>query len=230
MPGPDEDRRRLLLAGGLGALAAACPRLVATALAEDAAPRAKLVDAAGAPLKAASLVPDENYVFLYPHVSTPCLLLRLGHPQAPDAAPAGWPGGVGPDGAVVAYLAVCAHAFSYDSRRTSFVTYAAEGEGADRRQIIGCCAHGSRYDAASGARVVAGPATSPLAAIRLDYAADSDELTATGLVGPPLVDAFFKAYRADLNAEYGRGAYRAPVASTTTVMRLAEYSANVIAC
>jgi hypothetical protein len=44
--------------------------------------------------------------------------------------------------------------------------------------------------------------------VQLECDSDSDELTAVGYVGTVLIDEFFKAYRAELNAEYGRGAYR----------------------
>lgn len=42
--------------------------------------RARLYDAAGAPLRSASLAIQRNYVFFYPFQATPCFLLNLGKP------------------------------------------------------------------------------------------------------------------------------------------------------
>lgn len=213
-------------------------RLVDPAFALDQAPRVKLVNRAGRPLKAGALAADTNYVFLYPYVSTPCLLLRLGkatpsNVTRKDAADAAytWPGGVGKDGTVVAYSAICAHAFSYDSRQTSFLTYnKAKTHLSGHARAITCCAHASVYDPAEGAKVIGGPAKFPLAAVQLVHDPASDELIATGMVGTTLFQDFFKAFRADLNVEYGRGAYREVLRDQTTVLPMDEYSKDVVQC
>jgi Rieske Fe-S protein len=218
--------------------AASSARMVRPAFALADAPKLKLVDKAGKPIKASALKMHENYIFPYPYVSTPCLLLRLGgttprnveRKDAKDTAYT-WPGGVGKDGAVVAYSAICAHSFSYDGKDNSFLTYSkAPSQLSGRGQTITCCAHGSIYDPAAGAEVVGGPAKFPLAAVELAYDAGSDELTAVGLVGTTLFDDFFKAFHADLNAEYGRGAYRVVLERHTTVLPMREYSKDVVAC
>ena len=124
MQSSDLSRRRFVKAcAAVAALAAARRRPAEPAFALADAPRLKLVDKAGKPIKAGTLAADENYIFLYPYISTPCLLLRLGAATPrqvertnADNARYTWPGGVGKDGAVVAYSAICAHAFSYDSR------------------------------------------------------------------------------------------------------------------
>ncbi len=240
MEGSDVSRRHFVKTCGTVAtlVAVSAGGLAPPAVALAQAPRLKLVDKAGRPFKAGELAVDANYVFLYPYVSTPCLLLRLSAPtprnvQRTDAksAPYTWPGGVGRDGAVVAYSAICAHQLSYDSRQTSFLTYhTARGALSGHDHAITCCAHGSTYDPAAGAKVTGGPAQFPLAAVQFSYDAASDELTAVGMVGTALFDEFFKAYRADLNAEFGRGAYRALVADRTTVLPMREFSKDVIAC
>lgn len=240
MHGPDFSRRGFVKAcGAVGALAAASSgRLARPAFALDDAPRRKLVDKAGQPIRASAIEVNANYIFLYPYVSTPCLLLRLSAATPRDVERTdrdkgtySWPGGVGKDGAVVAYSAICTHLLSYDSAEASFLTYNEAGSrlsGAER--AITCCAHASAFDPANGAAVVSGPAEFPLAAVQLDHDADSDELTAVGLIGTVLFDDFFDAYRAELNAEYGRGAYRALVEGETTVLPIAEYSELVIQC
>ena len=213
-------------------------RLAPPAFALDDAPRLKLVDKTGKPIKASALEVHANYIFLYPYISTPCLLLRLAaatarNVQQKDAQETSysWPGGVGKDGAVVAYSAICSHAFSYDGKQTSFVTYnEARGHLSDRARAITCCSHGSVFDPAEGAKVVGGPATFPLAAVQFAYDAGSDELTAAGFVGTALFDEFFKAFRADLNAEFGRGAYRMLVEGQTTVLPMQEFSKDIVRC
>jgi arsenite oxidase small subunit len=236
----DTSRRGFVKAcGAVAALAAASSgRLAQPAFALENAPRLKLVDKTGKPIKAGALDVHKNYVFLYPYVSTPCLLLRLEaatprNVARKDAQGARytWPGGVGRDGAVVAYSAICAHTLSYNSRQNSFLTYhEAPDHLSGRGHVITCCAHGSVYDPTEGSKVVGGPAKFPLAAVQLAYNADTDELTADGLVGTALIKEFFKAYRADLNAEFGRGAYRALLERQTIVLPMQEYSRNIIRC
>jgi Rieske Fe-S protein len=236
----DVSRRGFVKAcGAVAALAAAASgRLARPARALEDAPKLKLVDKAGTPIMASALEVHANYIFLYPYVSTPCLLLRLGaattrdvERTGRDAAPYVWPGGVGKDGAVVAYSAICAHALSYDSAQTSFLTYSEQRtQLTERERAITCCAHATVYDPANGAEVVSGPAEFPLAAVQLEHDADTDELTAVGLIGTELFDDFFRTYRAELNAEYGRGAYRARLEDRTTVVPIGEYSEAVVQC
>ena len=234
------DRRGFVKAcSAIATLAAAsAARLVEPAFALTDAPKLKLVDKAGKPIKASALRVHENYLFAYPYVSTPCLLLRLGaatprnlaRKDAQNAAYS-WPGGVGKDGAVVAYSAICAHAFSYDGKANSFLTYSkAPSHLSGKDRTITCCAHGSVYDPAAGAKVVGGPAKFPLAAVLLAHHADSDELSAVGMVGTTLFDDFFKSFRADLNVEYGRGAYREVLKQQTIVLPMREYSKDVVQC
>jgi ABC-type glycerol-3-phosphate transport system substrate-binding protein len=75
--------------------------------------------------------------------------------------------------------------------------------------VIHCCADHSVYDPASGARVLAGPAPQPLAAVLLDYDPATDELTALGTVGAEQFDAFFKKYEFKLAMEHGQA--KAPI-------------------
>ncbi len=173
----DVSRRGFVKAcGSAAALAAAASgRLVEPSFALADAPRIKLVDKAGKPIRAGALEVNANYIFSYPYISTPCLLLRLDaatprNVERTDAEKASytWPGGVGKDSAVVAYSAICAHLLSYDSKRTSFMTYhKARTELSEHERTITCCAHASTYDPANGASVVSGPAEFPLAAVQL---------------------------------------------------------------
>lgn len=131
MQRPNVSRRGFVkVCGGMALAVAASSRLVEPSFALEAAPRLKLVDKAGKSIKAGALEMHANYIFNYPYISTPCLLLRLAaatprNVARSDAEKAAytWPGGVGKDGAVVAYSAICAHSLSYDGKHASFITY-----------------------------------------------------------------------------------------------------------
>jgi hypothetical protein len=97
--------------------------------------------------------------------------------------------------------------------------------------VIHCCADHSVYDPTEGARVVAGPAPQPLAAIALEHDAAKDELHALGTQGPEQFDAFFAKYDMKLILEYGSTAKaHAPVEGTTVVRELTSYCRNTIQC
>ena len=87
------------------------------------------------------------------------------------------------------------------------------------------------YDPTEGARVVAGPAPQPLAAILLEHDAARDELYALGTIGAEQFDRFFEQYDFKLVMEYGSTARaRARVEGTSVVRELAHYCRNTIQC
>lgn len=199
--------------------------------------RARLVDAAGSPLKARSLVAETNYVFNYPFVGTPCFLLNLGRPAAAsatlkreDGETYRWQGGAGPARAIVAFSAICAHKLAYPTREVSFIRYQPQRSSTSDAQLIHCCAEHSAYDPASGGRVVAGPAPQPLAAILLDYDAATDELAALGTVGAEQFDAFFRKYEFKLALDHGAEKARRPTGPTAVVHELTQYCKTTIQC
>jgi Rieske Fe-S protein len=209
-------------------------------VAADATPsyysRARLVGRDGAPLKASSLPAERNFIFHYPFDATPCFLLNLGRPakasaklRTADQRSYEWQGGVGPNRAIVAYSAICAHQLAYPTREISFISYRSEKSARNRLgNVIHCCAEHSQYDPAEGARVLAGPAPQPLAAILLDYDARSDELTAVGTLGGEMFNQFFAKYALKLALE--GGARRAPAAATCTVTALENYCRQQVKC
>ena len=150
-------------------------------LAADASPsfyaRARLVGPDDTALKASAIPVDRNLIFHYPFASTPCFLLNLGRPakssaklRTADQRSYEWQGGVGPNRAIVAYSAICAHQLAYPTKEISFISYRTEKSARNRHgNVIHCCAEHSQYDPAEGARVLAGPAPQPLAAILLEY-------------------------------------------------------------
>ena len=226
----------------LGACAALGGAAFGAAVYADAPPhlyaRARLVDANGAPMRLRAIATETNYVFHYPYVSTPCFLLRLARPmpagrslRRDDGTPYVWQGGVGPDRTLVAFSAICAHKLAYPTREVSFIRYQRDRSSTSSGHVIHCCADHSVYDPAEGARVVAGPAPQPLAAIVLEHDAAQDELYALGTVGAEQFDRFFGQYGFKLALEYGNTAKaRAAVEGTTVVRELANYCRNTIQC
>lgn len=201
-------------------------------------PRARLVVASGAALKAADVPADQALVFAYPYAGVPCYLIRLADRAAkprplrsPDEGDYTTPAGVGPGGALVAFIAICTHQLSYPTPRVSHLRYAPEGSelAGDAARIV-CCTHGSVFDPAAGGERVSGPAPAPLLPVRLQYDAEADTLTATGTVADKFLARFFAAYKGDLIERYGAGAYRRPVGDETAVQPLTAYSRRVTTC
>jgi Rieske Fe-S protein len=214
--------------GHAGAAADTPPRLYA---------RVRLIDEHGVPLRYAALAPHTNYVFQYPYAATPCFLLRLNGAQRGaslrrrDGSAYEWRGGVGPDRDLVSFSAICAHKLAYPTREVSFIRYQRDRSSTSSGHVIHCCADHSVYDPAEGARVVAGPAPQPLAAIMLEHDAAHDELYATGTLGAEQFEPFFTHYEVKLAFEYGSTAKaRAAVTDTTVVRELTRYCRNAIQC
>jgi Rieske Fe-S protein len=208
--------------------------------AADATPtlygRAKLVDAGGAPLKAAAIPAERNLIFHYPFAATPCFLLNLGRPVTgsarlltADKRSYEWKGGLGPRRSIVAYSAICAHQLAYPTREISFISYRTEKSPRNRLgNVIHCCAEHSQYDPAAGARVLAGPAQQPLASILLEHDATTDELTAVGTLGGEMFNQFFAKYEVKLSLQGGTP--RAAAAGTSVVHELENYCRQQVRC
>ena len=238
------QRRDFIKVCAASAAAAANSRnLAAAAPSSTAAPafyaRARLVTGDGAPLKASSLPADRNFIFHYPFSSTPCFLLNLGRPakasaqlRTADQRSYEWKGGVGPKRAIVAYSAICAHQLAYPTKEISFISYRTEKSPRNRLgNVIHCCAEHSQYDPAEGAKVLAGPAPQPLAAILLEYDARSDGLAAVGTLGGEMFNQFFAKYELKLSLEGATGAtLRAPTQETCAVVELENYCRQQVKC
>ena len=222
-------RRSFILACGASALGASLPATPAGASPRFYA-RARLVDPSGQPLEARALPANRNFIFHYPFAGTPCFLLNLGKPTKPsaqlktaDEQTYEWPGGVGADHGIVAYSAICAHRLTYPTREISFISYRDEkSAGSKFAHVIHCCSEHSQYDPAEGAKVLAGPAPQPLAAILLDYDPKSDGLYAVGTLGGELFNEFFSKYEFRLALDHD-GHARTVVESRCIVSELAQY-------
>lgn len=196
--------------------------------------RALLVDPLGEPIRAGRLKAGEPYLFNYPYAASPVFLIVLdagvpGHALRTEAGQAyATPSGVGPSRSIVAFSAICAHKLVYPTSQLSFISVRRGGAG-EPAQVIHCCSDESRYDPAQGARVIAGPAPQPLAAVVLEWQAKGDELYALGTIGGELFDAFFEKYAFRLQTEWGSRA-RALVGTQTAVRPASAYSRQWQTC
>ena len=197
--------------------------------------RARLVDERGQPLRAAAIPVNRNLIFHYPFAATPCFLLNLDKAVRPSQLKtvAGqayeWNGGVGARRSVVAYSAICAHRLSYPTKDISFISFRAEKSARNRvANVIHCCSEHSQYDPAEGARVVAGPAPQPLAAILLEWNSSTDEILAVGTLGGEMFNEFFDKFGFKLQLEHG--APRAAVSGSCVVQELDNYCRQQVKC
>lgn len=234
-------RRRFFgfCAMGAGCMAAPTAFLRSGIVRAEQYGRSRLVHRGGDPVTAAEVATGVNYVFHYPHVSTPCFLLRLTRAPEPrelatrNGKTYRWDGGVGPDGTLVAFSAICAHKMSHPNRQVNYISFRPEiteyGAGTG---VISCCAENSVYDPAEGARVLGGPAPEPLAAILLEHDAGDDTLHATGVVGGEMFHRFFSEFGDRLRFEHEVDGtdFDAFVGATTTVHRLERFTAQTMTC
>jgi Rieske Fe-S protein len=200
--------------------------------------RVPLVKEDGQRLRAADLVVGRNYIFHYPFGATPCFLLNLGKPTVRDVqlktengSTYVWPGGVGPNRAIVGFSAICTHRMSYPTRQISFISYRDKlSTPTARASAIHCCSEHSEYDPSAGARVLEGPAPQPLLAILLEYDASTDGLQAVGTLGGEIYEAFFAKYEFKLAFEHGAGRPRQPVAERAVVRDMREFCKQQVRC
>jgi Rieske Fe-S protein len=234
MPSPDR-RERLRQAACLAGAWAASGGLPAVAAGEPQRhARSLLVNAFGDPFTAALLKPGEPHLFNYPFVASPVFLLAMEREVAPAelvtesklryVAPAG----VGPRKAIVAFSAICAHKLMYPTPALSFIGVR-KGLAGEPAQVIHCCGDNSRYDPAQGARVLAGPAPQPLAAVLLEWDAKTDRLWAVGTQGGEMFAAFFEKYAFKLEMELG-GRARDRSGAASVVQPAQRYSRQWQSC
>ncbi len=204
----------------------------------------RLLDDDKQALKPGSLEVGVPYLFFYPYVTTPCFLIDLG--TAATASPlndsAGneyeWRGGVGPNGSIVAYSAICSHKMSHPAKEISFINYrhepisfiSHEGKNVERNGVISCCSERSVYDPRQGAKVLAGPAPQPLAAIELQIDEGTGELFATASYGGDMYDKFFDKFGFRAAIEHRLDDPRQQTGKTAAVHKVTEYSSQTIKC
>jgi len=230
---------------GSGLLVATSPSLIKGYLfANDGAlfasyEKTLLTDENGEPIKLAALKSEVPYVFNYPHISTPCFLIKLPEPADQEVtlkASSGetyiWKGGIGEQKNIVAFSAICSHALTHPNPDDSFITYVPKGGNSlayDGGGVVVCSSHLSAFDPTQGAKNVAGEAKDPLASIVLEYDEANDKIYASGVLGVEMFHQFFRIFRPQLGDRYqnARKARRLVKVSTATVT-LSEYTKEII--
>jgi len=192
-------------------------------------------------LKTEQLTIGEPYLFFYPFITTPCLLINLGAsvPSAKTNTGDTWSGGVGRDNSIVAYSAICSHKMSHPAKEISFINYRHDpisyfsrekGESVEQAGLISCCSERSVYDPSQGAKVLGGPAPHPLAAIELEYDEEKDELHATGSYGADMYDRFFDKFGFRASMEHKVSDPKTTAAEKIDVQKLSDYTRQTIKC
>lgn len=111
--------------------------------------------------KVAGMPVNEVVAFNYPDDQSLCYAIKMGTPV---------PGGVGPNGDVVAYSGMCTHMgcpLQYDNASRTFK----------------CGCHFSIFDPEQHGQMVCGQATENLPTIKLSYDANADTVQAVGVDG-----------------------------------------------
>ncbi len=111
--------------------------------------------------KAKSMQVDTPVAFTYPDADSPCVAIKMGQRV---------PGGVGPDGDIVAYSNLCTHMgcpLMYDAASRSFK----------------CPCHYSMFDPEKSGQMICGQATEDLPQIQLSHDAATDTVYAMAVAG-----------------------------------------------
>lgn len=218
-----ERRAFVKLCSSSAALLSTCPQLLwASGAAQTTYSQVELVDKDGQPFSVDSLSAGRSFIFHYPYISTPVLLLDLGRKVE---------GGVGPSGGIVAFTAICPHQFSYPTANLSALNFQpGESSTAGRKQAITCCLHGSAFDPAKSGTVIAGPAPQALTVVTLEYDAGNRRISATGTHGADIYPMFFRSFKRELRKQYGRSGYKQETEGKVKVMAATEYSSQQVNC
>ena len=239
------DRRNFLkIVGATGAMIAVSPSTITGRLhASDgtlftAYEKVQLLGSDGNPIKVSALKKETNYVFNYPYVSTPAILLDLDDAtnkdvklKSEDGEEYIWKGGLGSKGTIVAYSAICSHQLAHPTPDDSFLQYCQKDKKTMAYKnggVMVCSSHLSSFDVGNGCSNLSGPAEQPLASIIIEIAED-DTLWATAVLGPDKFHDYFKAYKPELKKYYGgKRKGKKKTTGTATMLVLNEYTKEII--
>ena len=240
------ERRKFFKVCGSFLAALAGSRPIISAAVIDSEPRNRVqLQRNGKPVTPDDLEVGQMYIFNYPYITTPCMLVDLGHRidreyrlTTENGSRYTWPGGVGPSRSIVAYSAICAHKMTYPAKSTSFLNYRhskvvyfdKDSNRQEREQIIYCCSERSVYDPSKGAQVIGGPAPQPLATVLIDYKEDDNTLHAVGTVGGNLFDNFLKEFEFRLRLDFEVANVRKPTVDEVEILTIEEYSKTIVHC
>lgn len=238
-------RRNFLQLSATSAMAVAiAPSLITQRLyAEDGSlfqpfEKVQLKDSEGNPLKASALVVEENYVFNYPHVGTPAIMVNLATPaekdiklKAEDGTEYIYRGGVGAKGTIVAYSAICPHQLTHPQPEMSMFQYVEEKGKTlayDKGGVFVCTSHLSAFEPKQGGKVVSGPANQGLASIILEIDTE-DTIWAVAVLGPVKFQDYFDAFKDEFNKFYGnKRKAKKLTKEEVKVQTLKNFSAEII--
>ena len=204
------DRRNFLKITAVGAAVAIAPSAITGRLYAregvlfEAYEKVQLIDNNGNPIKASSLKKEINYVFNYPFVGTPSLLIDLGEKTAEnvtlkseDGEEYLWKSGVGANRSIVAYSAICSHQLAHPTPDDTFIQYVQKDKktaACSHGGVMVCSSHLSSFDVKAGCKNISGPAEEPLASIILEIDKD-DTIWAVAVLGPDRFHDYFKAFK-----------------------------------
>lgn len=200
--------------------------------------KVQLKDAEGNALKSNTLVAEENYVFNYPHVGTPAIMVNLLSStqkniklKAEDGTEYIYSGGAGVNGNIVAYSAICPHQLTHPQPEMSMFQYVSEKGKTlayDKGGVFVCSSHLSAFEPKQGGKVVGGPANEGLASIVLEIDED-DNIWAVAVLGPEKFQAYFDAFKDEFKKFYGnRRKAKKLVKEKAVVKTLKNYSVDII--
>ncbi|WP_321779041.1 Rieske 2Fe-2S domain-containing protein [Sulfurimonas sp.] len=239
------DRRNFLkIVGTTGVLIAVSPSSInSTLYASDGSlfityEKIQLLDAHGKPIKASSLKKETNYVFNYPYVSTPVILLNLDETtkkdvklKSEDGEEYIWKGGVGSKNTIVAFVAICSHQLAHPTPEDSFLQYCQKDKKTMAYKeggVMVCSSHLSAFDVKSGCKNLSGPAEQPLASVIIEIDED-DTLWASAVLGPDKFHEYFKAYKPELKKFYGgKRKGKKKVKNSATLLALSDYTKEIV--
>jgi Rieske Fe-S protein len=199
--------------------------------------KVQLKDTEGNPIKASALAVEENYVFNYPYVGTPAIMVNLTSPAekdieltAEDGTKYIYRGGAGAKGTIVAYSAICPHQLTHPRPDMSMFHYIDE-KGTTKAYTGGafvCMSHLSRFEPKQGGKVVGGPAKEGLASIILEVD-EEDNIWAVAVLGPVKFQDYFDAFKDEFKKYYGnRRKAKKLKKEEAKVQTLKNFSADII--
>lgn len=238
------DRRRFLKVMGAATAVAVSPSMITQTLYADDGTlyktytKIKLVDENGKGIKTSNLKKETDYIFMYPYMGTPCLLVDLGEAtnknvklKSEDGQEYIFKSGVGKDNSIVAVSAICQHQLTHPKPSDSFLNYVPRDKKTMACKCSGvfvCSSHLSAYDPKNGSKVIAGPATQGLADIVLEVDGN-DEIWAVGVLGPDKFHDYFKFFKPEFKETYGNWRKaKKKVKQDAPTMLLSEYSKDII--
>lgn len=238
------DRRNFFKIAAVGAAVAIAPSTITGRLYAsegalfEAYEKVQLVDNDGNPIKASTLKKEINYVFNYPFVGTPSLLIDLGEKTAEnvtlkseDGEEYVWKSGVGANKSIVAYSAICSHQLAHPTPDDSFIQYLPRGGktmACGQSGIVVCSSHLSAFDSKRGCKQISGPAEQALASIVIEIDND-DNIWASAVLGPDKFHDYFRAFKPEMKKYYGgKRKAKKRVKDNALTVTLSEYTKEII--